>query len=75
MLSEEASFHKEELARIHEEGEDDIADVLDQPRPPKDYASRVEDLQEEARGGGRGMYAGTICILFVISDGKVVAIR
>lgn len=40
-------FHKEELDRIHEEGKAAIADVLAQPLPPKDYAGRVEELQEE----------------------------
>lgn len=46
-LDEEVLFHKEELDRIHEEGKAAIADVLAQPLPPKDYAGRVEELQEE----------------------------
>ncbi len=46
-MREEIAFHKGELDRIHESGEYALSDLLTQPKPPKDYATRVEDLQEE----------------------------
>ena len=48
-LSEEVALHKDELAKIHQKGEEAIAGVLSQPLPPKDYAGRVEELQEEVK--------------------------
>lgn len=46
-LSEEIARHEEEMARICEEGEEAIIRILEQTHPPKDYAARVEELQEE----------------------------
>ena len=54
-LSQEIVFHEKELSIIHQEGKAEIDRVLTQTPPPKDYAAKVEDLQEKVRDNSLGL--------------------